>query len=65
MAVKGLVLVTGVSGFVGKWTMIRLLQAGYAVRGTVRSIAAKGEQVRRAAAQEAGLESIARLEAMK
>ena len=62
MANKGLVLVTGVSGFVGKWTMVRLLQAGYAVRGTVRSLAAKGEQARSAAAGQAGLESLARLE---
>ena len=36
MADKELVLVTGASGFVGKWTVVELLRAGYAVRGTVR-----------------------------
>jgi dihydroflavonol-4-reductase len=56
------ILVTGASGFVGKWTLIKLLQKGYSVRGTVRSRADKGEQVRRAAAEHAGLESLARLE---
>lgn len=62
MGDKGLIVVTGASGFVGKWVTVRLLQAGYAVRGTVRSISAKGQQVRKAAAEQAGLESIARLE---
>lgn len=57
-----LILVTGVSGFVGKWTMVRLLQRGYRVRGTVRSLAAKAEQVRRAAAGQAGEESLGRLD---
>jgi dihydroflavonol-4-reductase len=33
----GLVLVTGANGFVGKWTVLELLRAGFAVRGTVRS----------------------------
>jgi len=37
MADKGLVLVTGASGFVGKWTIIELMRAGFPVRGTVRS----------------------------
>ena len=32
----GIILVTGASGFVGKWTVIELLRAGFAVRGTVR-----------------------------
>ncbi|WP_299723845.1 NAD-dependent epimerase/dehydratase family protein [Devosia sp.] len=53
MAGKGLVLVTGASGFVGKWTVIELLRAGHSVRGTVRS-AAKAEAVRRAAARALG-----------
>jgi nucleoside-diphosphate-sugar epimerase len=61
MAGKGLVLVTGASGFVGKWTTIRLLQAGHAVRGTIRS-AAKAEQVRAAARAEAGAAALDRLE---
>ena len=29
MADKGLILVTGATGFVGKWVVIQLLQAGY------------------------------------
>jgi len=50
MASKGVVLVTGASGFVGKWTVIELLAAGYSVRGTVRSMS-KAEAVRGAAAK--------------
>jgi hypothetical protein len=33
---KGKVLVTGASGFVGSWLVMKLLQAGYTVRATVR-----------------------------
>lgn len=36
---KGLVLVTGANGFIAARTVEALLQAGYSVRGTVRSIA--------------------------
>ncbi len=61
MSDKSLILVTGASGFVGKWTTIRLLQAGYRVRGTIRS-ARKAEQVRAAAGSEAGSEALDRLE---
>lgn len=43
MSDKGLVLVTGATGFVGKWTVIALLRAGYPVRGTVRSLARSAE----------------------
>lgn len=57
-----LVLVTGASGFVGKWTTVRLLAKGYRVRGTVRSLGRKAEQVRAAAKAEAGAQSLARLE---
>ena len=32
------VLVTGASGFIAQHTMVRLLQAGYRVRGTLRSL---------------------------
>ncbi|KAK9417316.1 putative NAD-dependent epimerase/dehydratase domain-containing protein [Seiridium unicorne] len=37
MSSKGLVLVTGANGFVAGRTVAHFLQAGYAVRGTVRS----------------------------
>jgi bifunctional dihydroflavonol 4-reductase/flavanone 4-reductase len=33
---KGPVVVTGASGFVGSWLVMKLLQAGYVVRATVR-----------------------------
>jgi nucleoside-diphosphate-sugar epimerase len=33
---KGPVVVTGASGFVGSWLVMKLLQAGYTVRATVR-----------------------------
>lgn len=33
---KGPVVVTGSSGFVGSWLVMKLLQAGYTVRATVR-----------------------------
>lgn len=36
MEVKGPVVVTGASGFVGSWLVMKLLQAGYTVRATVR-----------------------------
>lgn len=35
-------LVTGANGFVASWTVLKLLQEGYSVKGTVRS-ADKGE----------------------
>ncbi|WP_158625998.1 NAD-dependent epimerase/dehydratase family protein [Arsenicitalea aurantiaca] len=58
---KGLVLVTGATGFVGKWTVISLLRAGYAVRGSVRD-AGKAEMVRAAVRQEVGAEAVDRLD---
>jgi nucleoside-diphosphate-sugar epimerase len=39
-----LILVTGASGFVGKWCVVKLLEKGYRVRGTIRS-EAKANQV--------------------
>ncbi|KAF8675933.1 hypothetical protein HU200_047432 [Digitaria exilis] len=35
-AAKGPVVVTGASGFLGSWLVMKLLQAGYTVRATVR-----------------------------
>jgi nucleoside-diphosphate-sugar epimerase len=39
MSGQGTVLVTGGSGFIGSWCVIRLLQQGYTVRTTIRSLA--------------------------
>jgi dihydroflavonol-4-reductase len=61
VADKGLVLVTGASGFVGKWTVIELLRAGHRVRGTLRS-PGKAEGVRATAARLAGENAASRLE---
>lgn len=61
MANKGLILVTGASGFVGKWCVVKLLQQGYPVRGTVRS-KAKANQVRETVSKAVGPEAAARLE---
>ena len=33
---KGTVLVTGISGFIARHCAVEMLNAGYAVRGTVR-----------------------------
>ena len=54
-------LVTGATGFVGKWTVIRLLQAGYAVRGTIRSMR-KAPEVFKSVTAEVGREAASRLE---
>jgi dihydroflavonol-4-reductase len=56
-----LILVTGASGFVGKWCVVRLLEKGYRVRGTVRSDA-KAAQVRQTVAREVGEDKAANLE---
>jgi len=50
---RNLVLVTGASGFVGKWTVIELLRAGYSVRGAMRS-KEKEESVRQAVVAQLG-----------
>lgn len=57
---KGLVLVTGASGFVGKWTVIALLRAGYRVRGTLRT-PDKEPGIRETIARLVGPEANARL----
>ena len=56
-----MVLVTGATGFVGKWTVIRLLQAGYPVRGTIRSMR-KAPEVFKSVTAEVGREAASRLE---
>src|SRR5918992_139048 len=40
---KGVVLVTGGSGFLGGWCIVSLLEAGYSVRTTVRNLARESE----------------------
>jgi dihydroflavonol-4-reductase len=62
MTDKGLVLVTGATGFVGKWTVVELLRAGYRVRGTVRALGAKADRVRKAAEAQLGPEALERLD---
>ena len=59
-----LVLVTGASGFVGKWTVIALLRAGYSVRGSVRS-EDKAEAVRKAVVSQLGEDVLYRLSFVK
>lgn len=61
MVQQGLVLVTGATGFVGKWTVIELLQAGYRVRGTIRSMG-RADEVRAGVATQTGEEALQRLE---
>ena len=61
MPAYDLVLVTGASGYVGKWCVVKLLEAGYRVRGTVRS-AEKAAQVRATIAAVAGSDASARLD---
>lgn len=61
MVDKGLILVTGATGFVGKWTVIELLKAGYRVRGTLRALS-RAEEVRAGVATQTGKEALARLE---
>ena len=43
MADKGTVLVTGGSGYIGGWCIIGLLQQGYTVRTTVRTLSREAE----------------------
>ena len=61
MADQGLILVTGATGFVGKWTVIQLLQAGYRVRGTIRSMS-KADEVRAGVATQTAPDALSRLE---
>ncbi len=61
MAGDEVILVTGATGFVGKWVVIQLLQAGYRVRGTIRSLG-KADEVRAGVATQTGEEALSRLE---
>lgn len=47
------VLVTGASGFIAQHTILRVLEAGYRVRGTIRSLG-KSDEVRSVLAPHAG-----------
>jgi nucleoside-diphosphate-sugar epimerase len=46
VAPPGKVLVSGVNGYLGVWVAQKFLEAGYAVRGSVRSIARSGEYLK-------------------
>ena len=59
---EGTVLVTGISGFIAKHCAIELLNAGYRVRGTVRSAAAH-DAVRSSLARHADAERLEFVEA--
>jgi nucleoside-diphosphate-sugar epimerase len=60
----GQILVTGASGFVGKWTVIELLRAGFTVRAAVRSDD-KAEAVRQAVIAQLGEDVLYRLSFVK
>ena len=57
---SGTVLVTGANGFVGKWTVIELLRAGFRVRGTVRA-EKRADEVRAAVVAQLGDAALAGL----
>ena len=61
MTADQLILVTGASGFVGKWCVVKLLEKGYRVRGTIRS-EAKARQVRETVGALVGADAASRLE---
>lgn len=61
MSDKGLVLVTGATGFVGKWVVLRLLEQGWRVRGTVRSMQ-RAPSVFKSVSESLGRDLVARLE---
>jgi nucleoside-diphosphate-sugar epimerase len=58
---KGLVVVTGASGFVGKYVIAELLRSGYRVRGTLRAMG-KAPGVRAAVASLTGSDPGPRLD---
>lgn len=60
MAEKQLALITGVSGFIAKHIALRFLQAGWAVRGTLRTLD-RADEVRKALAPHLTDKALARL----
>ena len=64
MADSDLILVTGASGYVGKWCLITHLEKGYRVRGTVRSDA-KAALVRKTVTALVGAEAASRMDLVK
>ncbi|KAE9581327.1 putative uncharacterized oxidoreductase [Colletotrichum fructicola] len=58
MSSKGIVLVTGINGYVGGRTVEALLKAGYRVRGTVRSMPSAQATVEALAEYEQNLEIV-------
>lgn len=54
-------LVTGITGFVGKWLALRLLEKGYHVRGTLRSLSRR-QEVEGTLAQHLPVEALSRLQ---
>jgi nucleoside-diphosphate-sugar epimerase len=58
---KSLILVTGATGYVGKWCVVKLLERGYRVRGTVRG-EAKAQQVRDTVTATLGADAATRLD---
>lgn len=56
----GQVLVTGASGFVGKWAVVELLRAGFTVRAGIRS-EDKADDIRQAVTAQLGDEFLYRL----
>ena len=60
MAEKQLALITGVSGFIAKHIALRFLQAGWSVRGTLRSMD-RAEEVRKALTPHLTDKALARL----
>lgn len=61
-ATNSLVLVTGASGFIAQHIIVRLLEAGYAVRGTIRSLK-RADEVRAVIAAHSGGKQIELVEA--
>lgn len=64
MAEQNLALITGVSGFIAKQVALRFLQAGWSVRGTLRSLD-RADEVRQALAPHLAEAALANLSFVK